>query len=184
MTTVSTIRNTENQMRPAVFVSSVVRGFTLIELMVTLTIMGILLMIAVPSFSEVALGSKLSAETSKLVAGVHLARSEAIKRNAAVTLCASANGTSCNGSGWEEGWVMFVTSTPATVIKAQEASASGMKLNGSVLTLSFQSSGASATPATIAVCRKTPTVGGKERVVTISATGRVSVAKTTAGVCA
>jgi type IV fimbrial biogenesis protein FimT len=180
MTELSKILDGRNRLNSSMPRPSRMRGFTLIELMVTITIVAILLAIAIPSFSELALSSKLSANANSLVAGAHLARSEAIKRNAVVTLCASANATSCNGSGWEDGWIIL---SGTTVIKAQEAASSGMRLNGSVLSINFQPTGASATQATITVCRKTPTVGGKERVVTISSTGRTSVAKTTAGVC-
>lgn len=158
---------------------SSMRGFTAVELMVTIAIVAILLAIAVPSFEGAALSSKLSANANSLVADAHLTRSEAIKRNAVVTLCASANGTSCNGTGWEDGWIIL---SGTTVLKVQEAASSGMRLNGSALSLNFQPTGESATQATITVCRKVP-VGEKERVVSISATGRTSVAKTSAGVC-
>ena len=47
------------------------------------------------------------ASANDLLASVQLARSEAIKRNVAVTLCASADGTTCaGGGGWEQGWVV------------------------------------------------------------------------------
>jgi type IV fimbrial biogenesis protein FimT len=79
------------------------RGFTLIELMVTISIMAILLMIAVPSFQNATLGSKLSSFANGLVASAHLARSEAIKRNADVTLCVSnSDGTDGGSGGWED----------------------------------------------------------------------------------
>ena len=80
------------------------RGFTLIELVVTLTVAAILLAIAVPSFYDATLGSKLASYANNFVASVSLARSEAIKRNAAVTLCASSDGASCASGGWEQGF--------------------------------------------------------------------------------
>src|SRR3990167_5069797 len=83
------------------------RGFTLIELMITLAVFAALLAVMVPSYSDMTLGSKLRSQANDLVAGAVLARSEAIKRNAAVRMCVSADGASCIAGGWEQGWVVF-----------------------------------------------------------------------------
>ncbi|RJG14298.1 prepilin-type N-terminal cleavage/methylation domain-containing protein [Pseudomonas cavernicola] len=160
------------------------RGFTLIELMVTIAVMAVLLGIAIPSFTDVTLGSKLRSQANDLVAGATLARSEAIKRNQAVTLCASSNGTSCTG-GWAAGWI--VISSDGTVILKHPAAAGGFHINSADTSFSFQSTGVGVTPTpavpTFTVCRATPSVGSQERVVTISLTGRTSVAKTTNASC-
>jgi type IV fimbrial biogenesis protein FimT len=156
------------------------RGFTLIELMVTISVMAILLMIAVPSFNDATLGSKLGSYANNLVAGAHLARSEAIKRNAAVTLCVSSDGTDCATGDWEQGWI--VRATDGTVIQRQQALPAGLKITGSENSLVFAPSGVGATLATFTVCRATPE-GAQKRVVEISATGRPGVKKTTAGTC-
>jgi type IV fimbrial biogenesis protein FimT len=75
------------------------RGFTLVELMLAIAIFAILLAIAVPSFRDASLGSRLSSIANNMIASAQLARSEAIKRNAVITLCASSNGTRA-GSSW------------------------------------------------------------------------------------
>lgn len=156
------------------------RGFTLIELMVTIAVMTILLMIAVPSFDNIALGSKLGASANNLVATMHLARSEAIKRNAAVTVCVS-NGGGCGSGGWEQGWI--VQAADGTIIQRQPALPAGFKVTGSVASLVFNPSGVGTTAASFTVCRATPQIGWQERVVSISATGRPNVEKTTTGSC-
>jgi len=157
------------------------QGFTLIELMITITVLGILLAVAVPSFTDAVLGSKLRSYANNFLASVYLARGEAIKRNSVVNLCASSNGTSCTGD-WEQGWIVL---TGTTVIQRQSALSSGMKMteSGGVSSINFQPTGVGVTPATLTVCRATPSVGGQERVISISATGRASVAKTTTGSC-
>ena len=71
------------------------RGFTLIELMVVLTISALLFAIGVPAFQNAALGGRLSAAANNLLASIQLARSEAIKRNLPVTVCASSDGATC-----------------------------------------------------------------------------------------
>lgn len=160
---------------------AVQQGFTLIEMMVALVVMAILLAVAVPSFQEVALGTKLSTYSSDLVASVHLARSEAIKRNAVVSLCASTDGATCNGASWEGGWIVL---SGTSVLQVHEAASAGIKLNGTAVNLDFQPSGVGVTSATVTICRYQPSVGSRERVVSISTTGRTSVAKTSNGACA
>jgi type IV fimbrial biogenesis protein FimT len=162
------------------------QGFTLIELMITLAVMAILLGIAAPSFNNVVLSNKLSSYANNLVASANLARSEAIKRNSAITLCASSNGTSCAASGgWEQGWVIKTTSG-TQIIQTQPAAASGFKITegSALLSMDFDPSGVgTSSAASLKICRATPTSGDQERVVSISATGRASVAKTTTGSC-
>jgi type IV fimbrial biogenesis protein FimT len=84
-------------------------GFTLIELMVTLAIVAVLLTIAAPSFRAFLLDSRVSAEADEFLSMVNFARSEAIKRNARVSMCNSSSGLACATSGnWEQGWIVFV----------------------------------------------------------------------------
>lgn len=157
-------------------------GFTLIELMVTIAVMAILLAIAVPSFTDAALGNRLSSYANNFVASAHLARSEAIKRNAAVTLCASADGTSCaTANGWQQGWIVL---SGTTVIQRQQALPAGLLFTGGVHSIIYQPSGINAISATLTLCRATPSVGSQQREISISATGRPSVTKTTSASCA
>ena len=84
-------------------------GFTLIELMITLIIVGILLGIGVPSLKSFMQSNQLIAATNELISALHVARSEAIKSNSRVTICSSNNGTTCSGNNdWTDGWVVFV----------------------------------------------------------------------------
>lgn len=158
------------------------RGFTLVELMVAIAVLGILSTIALPSFSEMILSNKLRSYANNLVASTYLARSEALKSNAVVTLCVSTGGTSCASGGWEQGWIVL---RGATVIQRQQAVAAGYKISeaAGLTSLNFQPTGVGATQATLTICRATPTAGSQERVVTISVTGRPSVTKTTSGTC-
>lgn len=155
------------------------RGFTLIELMVVLAVLAVLLGVAAPSFDNIALSGRLTSVANDFVASANLARSEAFKRNAIVKLCVSANGADCGAGGWQQGWIVLAG---ATVVQAHPASPAGYQMTGNVSAIDFQPTGVGSTQATITICRASP-LGSQERVVTISATGRPSVAKTTTGAC-
>lgn len=75
-------------------------GFTLIELLVTITIAVILLGIAAPSFVTLVNSQRLRAASYDLVSDLLISRSEAIRRNATVTITPSSS----SSSGWKNGW--------------------------------------------------------------------------------
>lgn len=155
-------------------------GFSLIELMVALIVLSTVLLIALPSFQSAMLSVKLRSYSNELVASVYLARSEAIKSNSAVTLCASSSGTGCDGE-WNQGWVIMNNNN--NVIHSHAALAAGFKINASDSKILFQPTGIGATQTALTVCRAEPTPGEQERIVTISATGKPSVEKTATGSC-
>lgn len=177
------------------------RGFTLVELMITIAVMAILAALAAPSFNDALLGNKLGSYANNLVASAYTARSEAIKRNAIITLCASTDGATCaTTGGWEQGWIVMCNTndnatcntagTNTIVMLRQSSTTTGFLVTGLttgtstvIRSVTFQPSGIDATPATLTACRATPNTGKVERVVSISASGRPSVAKTAAGVC-
>lgn len=83
-------------------------GFTLIELMIVVTLVSILLVIAIPSFRELIQRNRVAGEINSFVSDLQFARSEAIKRGQPVSLCASADGSTCLGANtWNRGWIVF-----------------------------------------------------------------------------
>lgn len=157
-------------------------GFSLVEMMIVIAVIGILSALALPAFNDTILSTKIRSYANNFVASAHLARGEAIKRNVQTTLCVSADGASCSTGGWQQGWIIL---SGTTVIQRQQAATSGYKITESsaLSTLTFQPTGIGSTQARLTVCRSTPTVGSQERVVTISATGKPSVSKTTNATC-
>jgi type IV fimbrial biogenesis protein FimT len=79
------------------------RGFTLIELLVVVAIFGLLLTLAVPSFNDLILSTRIKGAASDIYASFALARSEALKRNANVTV-----GPTPAGASWTGGWQVAV----------------------------------------------------------------------------
>ena len=65
------------------------RGFTLVELMVTVAVAAVLLMIAVPSFRNITLSNRLNTAANDLVNAISVARMEAVKRNASTQFCSN-----------------------------------------------------------------------------------------------
>ena len=89
------------------------RGFTLVELLVVLAVMGILLTIAIPGYAFLMNTNRLAAVTNDLVSAIQLARSEAIKRGMRVTVCKTSNAmavtpTCDTTASWQQGWLVFV----------------------------------------------------------------------------
>ncbi|MFM6990408.1 MAG: GspH/FimT family pseudopilin [Rhodoferax sp.] len=87
------------------------RGITLVEAMVTVSILVILMMMAVPAYKSMIEGNRRSTYVTQLFEDLTLARSEAIKRNARVVVCPSSDGTSCLSAlsnDWSTGWLVFV----------------------------------------------------------------------------
>ncbi len=84
-------------------------GSTLLEMLVTLTLLAVLTAAAAPSFSGLLQSNLAAAHAEALMTSLTLARSEAIKRNLRVTLCKSDDGASCTTEGdWAQGWLVFV----------------------------------------------------------------------------
>lgn len=84
-------------------------GFTLTELLIVLAIAAIMLTVGVPSLKYTLEINQLAAQTNRIVSALYLTRSEAVKRNARVTICKSADSANCsNGVGWQDGWIVFV----------------------------------------------------------------------------
>jgi type IV fimbrial biogenesis protein FimT len=86
-------------------------GFTLVEILVVIAVAAVLIAIAMPGMSSFIRNQRAASAAGSLVASLSLARSEAIKEDAAaagVTVCASSNGASCDPAGvWANGWIVL-----------------------------------------------------------------------------
>lgn len=95
-----------------------ISGFTLVELMVTVSIVALVLTMGVPSFQSSVRANRLTTTANEFLAALSFARSEAVKRGISVTLCKSVDKDvdapnylarcSTATTGYESGWIVFV----------------------------------------------------------------------------
>lgn len=94
------------------------QGFTLIELMITLLVGALVLGVGIPTLRDFISTNQMAASVNNFVSAVHLTRSEAIKRRANATLCASSNWDAASpicapGGKISDGWIVFIDCTVA-----------------------------------------------------------------------
>ena len=82
-------------------------GFTLIELMIAIALVGILLATAVPALDDFTNDARQTGSINDFISSIHVARNTAITTNSRVTMCASASGTNCELASWDSGWIVF-----------------------------------------------------------------------------
>jgi type IV fimbrial biogenesis protein FimT len=110
------------------------QGMTLLELMLGLTVLGILMAIAVPSFRTYTGNARTTAATNDLVTAMAVARSEALRRSSLVRVCASADLADCSGTNdWSTGWIVFADPDADGSVDANELIQTWPPLTGGVV---------------------------------------------------
>jgi type IV fimbrial biogenesis protein FimT len=160
-------------------------GFTLIELMITITVAGILAAIAVPAFNSFLQNDRDTGQANSLVASLGYARSEAVKRASpnGITVCQSADSLNCDAGPWTEGWIVTYIDpvTPANTIVLQAIPAlSGTNtvtpVLGPATGITFASNGAApAAPFSLRICDQRGAAFARQ--VEVNATGRVAASQ-------
>lgn len=141
------------------------KGFTLIELMVTIAVLAVVLSIGIPSFNTLINNNRVASQINRFVVALNYARSEAIKRREDISITAV-------GGDWSQGW--NVTDTNANVLRTQEAFRIGSTLTGTQTSLSYDSRGflSGGAALTFNLCNADSQSG---RQVSVAPGGRVNV---------
>lgn len=123
------------------------RGFTAIEMMVTVAVLAVVMMVAAPSLAGFVRSSKVRSAQSELISSLMLARSEAAKRGVTVGVAASAP---VSGNEFAKGWTVWVDTNEDGVVDSGEVviraypslnDAVVLGTTGNISTLAFNSSG-------------------------------------------
>ena len=169
--------------KPFVVISKI-RAFTLIELLITLAVVGILATISAPSMKQFIHSNRLSTATNELIADFNLARSEAIKRSISTGVCKSS-GTACTTTGvWTTGWLVFADTdlTPGwsatdTVLRVHESLPGGISVTAAANVVMFSGQGLlSAGNGIYTLCSSEI---NKSRELNLTITGRVALGNKT-----
>ena len=153
-------------------------GITLIEVLITVSVLAIVAAIGVPNFRTLIENNQVRASTNDLSAALHLARSEAIKTRTTVSLCVKAAAQNIcdqtNNADWNNGWLVVRNDN---VIRAWDNRSASLDINNTDghLRFNFSSNG-----RVLNIVNSNFTVdstGGKAttREISISQTGRVRV---------
>jgi len=176
------------------------QGMSLIEVMLSITVLAVLVGMATPAATTIVQNSRIRGQASDLLANLAIARAEAAKRGARVTLCPSNTwnqaSPACNtgtlGTAWEQGYIIFVDTNQngavdagETLLAVNETLAGNNTLTSNGLTnapvnvLQFRPSGAANIPAngTFKLCDSRSGLFG--RTITVSPTGRATSATAT-----
>ncbi|MGB5443315.1 MAG: GspH/FimT family pseudopilin [Gammaproteobacteria bacterium] len=173
------------------------KGFTLLELLVTLTVVIVLAAYAVPALRNFIQNNKAVTETNLLVTAVNYARSEAVKRRMPVVVCALDSGDACSSSNiaWDSnGWMAFADKDDDGAYDAGEVllkqwkdilNKNDIDITAGSPSVTFLPTGALAddTPADgVGLLVKVADTTQEDRCVRVLTTGRVEYEKMTDGV--
>ncbi|WP_298623659.1 GspH/FimT family pseudopilin [uncultured Legionella sp.] len=130
-------------------------GFTLIELLVTLCVLGILLMVAIPSFWTMILNNRISTNADTLVNALNYARGTALTQAMNIKVCpvGSPGSTTC-GTDWSNGWIVVAepASGASTLLKCQQNSGNTPLVSASSTQVLFDRYGLSTTQSNFTLC--------------------------------
>jgi type IV fimbrial biogenesis protein FimT len=161
-------------------------GFTLVELAITLAVASVLLMLAAPDLRAFRARNQVTAASNSIVAGLNLARFTAVTSADDVTICGSADGSTCASGAWDGGWIVFRDDDEDGVPAASEvirtvSLVGDLSDTSDVDSIAFEPDGTTTftTARTIETCFGDASVTNQCKQITLSPYGVVSTTVTT-----
>lgn len=161
-------------------------GFTLVELLIVIAIAAILASLATPSFTALLNDTRQGSAQSQLLADLNRARSEAIKRNARVLLCNTADGATCSVlTNWSTGWLVCfdadgnndcdaTSATDPNPVVVRGALHSSLTLTASATPVRYNPNGTQGVGGGVTLSLAGSWGGAQTKTLTVSATGNIS----------
>jgi len=153
------------------------QGFTLIELMITVILVGIVAAIALPSFNSSIARGQVSSTANRIVGALNYARAEATKRGTEVTIAlTTANAT----NSWADGYQVWLDADGDSTVNGTEVALRSFEsinpslaLTGSAAALRFDGRGFASGAHTLNLC--TAEAGAEDRQISVALSGRVEI---------
>ena len=138
-------------------------GFTLLEMVIVIVILGVMASIAIPNFTAMLRAQRVRTAAYDLMASLQFARSEAIKRNGNVVVAAATG-------GWQNGWTV---TSGTTVLRSQNAFSSNISISEttSQTSLTYRKDGRASSGINVSL-NTNPTDSNAARCVRITTSGR------------
>jgi type IV fimbrial biogenesis protein FimT len=159
-------------------------GFTLLELMIAVTVMVILITVAAPPLQDFIKNVRLTGQANELMTDLMLARSEASKRGMKVSVCPRSGDACSTAADWASGWMVVIDddsdgrpdsgTNPLKKADAITGANSLQRISGTGGVITFTPTGLVTTSATtLRICDDRD----KGRAVRVAVTGRASVTR-------
>ncbi len=153
------------------FKYSSTKGFTIVEIMIVITIGGILAAVALPSYTAMVKNNCMTTKANMLVSYLTYTRSEASKRNASMSINASNAGVNTNE--WGTGWSVVDASSNVVKVIELECVNTTVDETGNRTSFTYGSDGFIDFTGTFQICDDRSGETGRE--ISISTTGRPSI---------
>lgn len=162
------------------------RGFSLVELMITVAVLAVLLAIGLPNFQNSMRSNRIATASNELIAALNLTRSEAIRNTRGGAMCPSTSGAACDGSNWSQGWIVWADTngdgaldSGEEILRIREGLES-LSFSGSTGVIAFDSRGRRRSTSAIAITFQPsdcPSGRGLRRTLNVNAIGQVNMEK-------
>jgi type IV fimbrial biogenesis protein FimT len=157
------------------------RGFTLYELLITLSLAAVFVTLAVPAFATLSAKSRQYTEISALFHAIHRARKTSIVQRREVSLCPSDDGATCaRRTDWSAGWILYYApdedDAGDLVVVAHEVTDS-IRITANRRAFTLRATVKRATNGTLVVCDRFGRIPPKALIVSFTGRPRVATAR-------